>query len=80
MDAYFDRFDVCEAWYIFACLWGTDGTATYPRHKAQHLEIFGRLHDLQFRPSPMLSLETLTENGRAIYRALCVRHGYDPDA
>lgn len=71
-----DRFDICEAHHLFACHWGTDGTATYPRHKAAHLEIFGKLHRIQFRPSPLLRFESLSENGQEIYRSLCERFGY----
>jgi hypothetical protein len=43
-----NRFDICEAWYLFASDWhegqGSDGYAA-----------FGRLDRLGFRPSPMLS-------------------------
>ena len=61
---YFDRFDICEAYYVFTMLW----------HEGQWSEeyaIFGRLKKLKFRPSPMLSDENdLTENGREIYGKL----------
>jgi hypothetical protein len=55
----FDRFDVCEAYYLFACEW----------HKGQwspEYKIFGRLHNLGFEASPILSKKSLTENGRYI--------------
>ena len=60
---YFDRFDVCEAYYLFACEW--HGGAASPEYR-----IFGRLHDLGFKPSPLLSKRSLTENGRAILAGL----------
>ena len=60
----FDRFDICEAYYVFAMLW----------HKGQwskEYEIFGRLNRIGFKPSPMLSgSENLTENGQEIYNRL----------
>jgi len=58
---YFDKFDICEAYYVFAMLW----------HRGQwskEYEIFGRLDRIGFKPSPMLNgPENLTENGLNIY-------------
>ncbi len=61
-DPYFDRFDICEAYYLYARVYG-------------EYETTGRLHNMQFTPG--LSLRTsdepetaLTENGQAIYYAL----------
>lgn len=60
---YFDRFDVCEAWYLFACEWHAGaGSAEY--------QIFTRLHRIRFEPSPLLSKSNLSENGRAILAGL----------
>jgi len=60
----FDRFDICEAYYVYAMLW----------HKGQwskEYEIFGRLDRIGFKPSLMLSgPENLTENGYEIYSRL----------
>lgn len=64
---YFDRFDICEAFYIFACEY----------HKGQNskeYQIFGRLHKISFKPSPFLSKKTLTENGRNILASLIKRY------
>ena len=60
---YFDRFDICEAYYLFASHYH-DGqwSETY--------KIFGRLNNIQFRPSPMLSLKSLTKNSLRIYANL----------
>ena len=58
-----NRFDVCEAWYLFACDWHEgQGSATYA--------IFGRLDRLGFRPSPILSTRSLSPNGRLILAGL----------
>jgi len=53
----FDRFDVCEAFYMYDVLWGPTPYGA-------------RLHALKFRPSPTMSLEKLSENGKAIYGRL----------
>ena len=58
-----DRFDICEAWYMFAVLWhGGMGSPEY--------QIFTRLHRMQFKPSPLLTEATLSKNGREIYDRL----------
>ena len=58
-----NRFDTCEAWYLFATDWhegqGSDGYAA-----------FGRLDRLGFRPSPLLSRDSLSANGRLILATL----------
>lgn len=66
MSLYFDRFDVCEAYDVFATYW----------HKGQwskEYAIFGRLSKLQFRPAPNLDINTLTHNGRMILSGLIRR-------
>ena len=62
---FFDRFDIVEAWYL----------ALAHCHRGQRSEEYQRLCKvgLYFRPSPFLSVETLTENGRAIYEAACTK-------
>lgn len=68
---YFDRFDVAEAWYVFAS--DNHGGQACPIY-----EIFGRLDRMRFRPSPMLrGYSDLNENARSIYNALCVKHGLE---
>ena len=67
---YFDRFDICEAHYLFAMLWH-DGMwgSIYAK--------FAQFERIKFRPSPMLSgPEDLTENGREIYEQLLETHGF----
>jgi len=60
---YFDRFDICEAWYLYAshCHSG-QGSSLYAK--------FSQLHRIGFNPGPMLSIGSLTENGLAIYANL----------
>ena len=58
-----NRFDICEAWYLFASAWHEgQGSATYA--------IFGRLDRMGFRPSPILSTRSLSPNGRLILAGL----------
>lgn len=60
---YFDRIDICEAWYLFLCDY----------HEGQGSERYARLSRLCrfFTPRAFLaSADDLTENGRAIYDSL----------
>ena len=55
--AEWNRFDICEAYYLFASEWHEgQGSTTYA--------IFGRLDRLGFRPSPLLSKRSMSPNGR----------------
>lgn len=55
---YFDRFDICEAWYC----WLSDN------HGGMGSREYARLSRLRyFKPSPMLCTERLSENAREIY-------------
>lgn len=62
---YWDRFDICEAWFLalshcYSGLWSNS---------------YARLCRLTrpgfFRPSPILSVNSLTENGKVIYDNAC---------
>lgn len=59
---YFNRFDICEAWYLYLCF-------TY---EGQWSKKYQRLSKLTgyFKPSPFLSVDELTENGREIFNQL----------
>ena len=74
---YFDKFDICEAYYIYLDNWNVGGTTnrwyTTSRRNRQAQSISAQLHRMQFKPSPFLSEETLTDNGRAIYNDLVNR-------
>lgn len=56
---HFDRFDIAEAYYL----------ALTHCHGGQYSHSYARLCKLMrsFRPSPLLSVETLSENGKEIY-------------
>ena len=62
---FWDRFDICEAWYL----------ALSHCHNGQWSNSYMRLCRLTrpgfFRPSPMLSVESLSENAREIYENAC---------
>ena len=55
----FDRYDVCEAYWLFACYWHRGSWS--PEYA-----IFGRLSKLHFKPAPGLDIDTLTPNGRRV--------------
>ena len=61
----FDRFDICEAYFL----------ALSHCHGGQWSSEYARLCRLQtyFKPSPLLSVETLNDNAREIYENACAR-------
>jgi hypothetical protein len=59
---FFDRFDIAEAYYLFFCHYHEGGASA----KYRRLSKMARY----FKPSPLLSVATLTENGREIYELL----------
>jgi hypothetical protein len=62
---YWDRFDIVEAWYL----------ALSHCHGGQWSREYSRLCGMAryFRPSPGLSVDSLSDNGREIYTAACSR-------
>lgn len=64
---YWDRFDICEAWYL----------ALVDCHGGQWSKSYARLCKLtrpgHFKPSPMLSVDCLNENAREIYDNACAK-------
>jgi hypothetical protein len=68
---YFDRFDIVEAHYAFACDW----------YNGQACPLYARLSRivgaLRFKPSPLFKgYDSLTENGQEIYNSLKTKHGF----
>ena len=62
---YFDRFDICEAYAVYAWDWG-------------NYALWSRIQRLGFRPRVGLRNRLdLTTNGRAIYDALSTRTATD---
>lgn len=60
---YFDRFDICEAWYLYASRY----------HEGQWSKLYSvlsRLIHMKFTPPMDLNYHSLTDNGKAIYRKL----------
>jgi hypothetical protein len=56
----FDRFDVCEAYYLYGSLYHSgQGSKEYA--------YMGRAHNLGFRPSASFSYESLSDNGKTIF-------------
>jgi len=63
----FNRFDICDAYYLFASHW----------HSGQFSEtyrIFGRLHAIRYKPGMLLQLETAEPEVKAIYGSLVKKH------
>ena len=62
---HFDRFDIVEAWFL----------ALTDCHGGQWSLEYARLCGMRkyFQPSPFLSVDSLTENGREIYESVCNR-------
>jgi hypothetical protein len=62
----FDRFDICEAYYVFASIY----------HKGQwskEYTIFSRLEKIKFKPRISLREETLSDNAKDIYNSLIAK-------
>ena len=58
---YFNKFDICEAWYLYA-------VHSHNGQWSKEYKILGRLINMNFRPSPMLAARCdLTVNGAEIY-------------
>ena len=67
---YFDRFDVCEAYYAYAVDY-------HSGQWSRAYAIFGRLDNIHFKPSCSIcekGYEALTENGKEIYDGLVTRN------
>ena len=64
---YFDRFDICEAYYLFFSHY----------HEGQWSKKYARLSKMlgYFKPAPMLRYDSLTDNGKVIYDNLINREG-----
>ena len=62
---YFDRFDIVEAYYLaFVDCHSGQWSREYAR--------FCKMHEY-FKPSPFLSVDTLSDNARVIYDDVCAR-------
>lgn len=71
---YFDRFDICEAHYMFAMLWHDGVFFNSNKWRKLYFKL-GQLERIKFKPSPCLSNpKDLDKNAREIYRQLVVKH------
>ena len=62
--ATWDRFDICSAYYVYAML-------HHPGQFSDEYKIFGRLHNMHYKPAPSLSgPNNLEPNAQAIYYGL----------
>lgn len=68
---YFDSFDICAAHYLFLSY----------THSGQYSPAYRRLCHMSryFCPSPTLRVDSLGENGLAIYNNLLVKAGLPPE-
>lgn len=78
----FDRFDICEAYLAIENAWHNSGwlyerESNRRRKEATHVQ----LARMKFRPGASFNgFESLSDNGKEIYAALCERYGFDdPD-
>lgn len=72
---YYDKFDICEAYFVYMMLWNVGGLTE--RDKYHNHSIGQILHRVKFKPSPLIKDETdLTENGVEIYNNLVYRYEF----
>lgn len=64
---YFDQFDICDAFYVFATLY-------HGGQFSEEYRIFGRLEKIGYQPTDTLNEDTLSDNARVIYDKLVTRH------
>jgi hypothetical protein len=71
----FDRFDICEAHYLLECDYNLNGWVRERPSNVRRMEATSvQLHRMGFKAGPLLSHETLTDNGREIYEQLVERY------
>lgn len=81
--AYFDRFDICEAYAVLEWEWHLGGWLQERPSNVRRGQRRGyageatsvQLARMHFTPKPNLSFDTLSENGKAIYRNALYRWG-----
>lgn len=76
---YFDRFDICEAYWMYYCLWHNGGLTRRCRKRNADTGKLNRgiavqLSRMRFKPAPSLDLDSLSDNGKDIYEALVQKH------
>lgn len=76
--AYFDRFDICEAYYAIENDWHVGGVLQEREsNQRRSMSTEFQLHRMGFVPSILFrGYKSLTENGKEIYADLAVRYGF----
>lgn len=78
--AYFDRFDICEAYAVMEYDWNVGGILHERKsNRRRNMSTDFQLHRMGFKPGHSWgwSRESLTENGQEIYDDLCERYGFE---
>jgi hypothetical protein len=65
---YFDRWDICEAYYIYAVEYMNG-------QNSPEMRVLYRLHKMGYKPAGFHGgYDSLSENGKAIYQSLVQRY------
>lgn len=64
---YFNRFDICEAYYVFAMLY-------HGGQWSKEYRIFGRLQRIKYEPRNLNDERDLNENAKEIFLKLVYSH------
>lgn len=81
--AYFDRFDICEAYLVLEWDWHSGGWLHERPSNVRRGQAYGyvgestdvQLSRMHFRARPSLSYATLSDNGKEIYQLAAQRFG-----
>lgn len=78
---YYDRFDICEAYYLAEYLYNVSGILQErASNRRRKMSIGYQLYRMNFRISPLfMNYVSLTENGQAIYDELIARLRLDKE-
>ena len=68
---YFNRYDICEAYFLLECYYNVSGILL--ERKKNH-SVSVQLARIRFKPALNLDYETLSENGQEIYNQFVDRH------
>lgn len=71
-----DRFDICEAYYLYMVFWNINGVTERYHSRKRKITISQQLHNVGFKPAPsgLADVEDLTENGQNIYNGLIEKY------
>lgn len=78
---YFDRFDICEAYYALENDYNVSGVLQErPSNQRRRMSVGYQLHRMGFKPSMFFNgYESLSENGKEIYDNAVERWGLPRD-